>query len=86
MHSDEIVGITDKENLMRIVNSIIALIAVVLLVSCATPKKSVTEDQARVDYDLLINLPEEPISYSDQIRPILDRRCVSAKLDVTPDD
>ncbi|MDX1334250.1 MAG: fatty acid cis/trans isomerase [Gammaproteobacteria bacterium] len=47
-----------------------------LLASCAAPQKSVTKEQAMVDYDLLINMPAEPISYSDQIRPVLNQRCV----------
>ena len=61
---------------MRLKAMIIVLFFGFLLTSCATPKKSVTEEQARVDYDLLINMPSEPISYSDQIRPILNQRCV----------
>ncbi|MEN8166943.1 MAG: fatty acid cis/trans isomerase [Pseudomonadota bacterium] len=40
------------------------------------PKVSPTEEQSRVEYDLLINLPAEPIDYQETIRPILDRRCV----------
>jgi len=61
---------------MRLKAMIIVLFFGFLLTSCATPKKSVTEEQARVDYDLLINMSLEPISYSDQIRPILNQRCV----------
>jgi hypothetical protein len=47
-----------------------------LMSSCATQKTPLTEEQATVDYDLLNNLPPEPISYSGQIRPILNQRCV----------
>jgi len=61
---------------MRLKALIIVLFFGFLLTSCAAPKKSVTEEQARVDYDLLINMSLEPISYSDQIRPILNQRCV----------
>ena len=38
--------------------------------------QSVTAQQAVVDYDLLLDLPTEPISMQDDIQPILDKRCV----------
>jgi hypothetical protein len=57
-----------------------ALIAITLLMllqtACAPDEKSITADQARVDYDLLYTLPEEDISYDDKVRPILESRCV----------
>ncbi|MCP3866649.1 MAG: fatty acid cis/trans isomerase [Gammaproteobacteria bacterium] len=54
--------------------SLIAFVA--LLTACGTPEKSVTQDQARVDHRLLFSMPEKLISYDEQVRPILDRRCV----------
>ncbi len=48
-----------------------------LILSCSSPKKpSVTREQATVDFDLLLTLPATPISYEQQVRPILDSRCV----------
>lgn len=61
---------------MRVQPLIVFMLLVAMLASCATTRQSLTEEQARVDYDLLANLPSEPISYTDQIRPILDQRCV----------
>jgi hypothetical protein len=52
------------------------LCGLLLLSSCASQKISPTEQQASVDYDLLIGLPEEPVDYQGAIRPVLDRRCV----------
>jgi len=55
----------------------ILLVALVsFLVACSAPKKSITRDQAKVDYDLLFSMPVEEISYEDRVRPILEKRCV----------
>ena len=55
---------------------IILLCGLLFISSCATQKTSPTEELATVDYDLLSNLPSEPISYAGKIRPILNQRCV----------
>ena len=45
--------------------------------ACArVDKPSPTRDQAMVDYDILLTLPAEPISFQEQVRPVLERRCV----------
>jgi len=48
----------------------------VLSLSACTSKPSVTEEQATVDYDLLLTLPKENISFNKSVKPILDKRCV----------
>ncbi len=49
----------------------------VLLSSCVWEQKPIaTQQQARLDYDLLLHLPAEPVSYEKRIKPILERRCV----------
>lgn len=51
--------------------------ALLLLTACiAEQKPSVTEHQATVDFDLILNLPAEPIDYDAQVKPVLERRCV----------
>jgi hypothetical protein len=52
------------------------LLAVIYLGGCAGGKESETARQAVVDYDLILDLPEEPISFDDQVKPVLDNRCV----------
>ena len=53
------------------------LLLVLGLAACAgKPKPDLTREQASVDYDLLLNLPDEPISYRDQVSPTLERRCL----------
>jgi len=43
--------------------------------SSSTGEKSILEDQATIEYDLLYHLPEEKISFEKEIQPILDKRC-----------
>ena len=57
----------------RTLRAFVVLTLVLALAACAT-KPSVTEGQADVDYDLLLTLPGEPLSYEQTIRPILERR------------
>lgn len=47
-----------------------------LLSACSSSEKSITADQATVEYDLLYTLPEETISYDEKVRPVLENRCV----------
>jgi len=47
-----------------------------VLTSCSSNKPSVTEKQATVDLGLLETLPATRISYNNQVRPILSKRCV----------
>lgn len=56
-------------------NILLLFFLAIFLSACAT-QPSVTRDQATVDYDLLLNMPEDDISYNDVIRPIFDKRCV----------
>jgi len=53
---------------------LIALIS--LLSACGAPKKSITSEQAGIDYDLLFAMPERKISYEEEVKPILEQRCV----------
>ena len=47
-----------------------------LLTACSSSEKSITAEQATVEYDLLYTLPKETISFKDEVQPILDNRCV----------
>ena len=51
------------------------LLLMSMLAACSK-EKSITADQAVVEYDLLYNMPEETISYDEEVRPILESRCV----------
>ena len=49
---------------------------VLLLSACSSSEKSITADQATVEYGLLHTLPKEKISYKEEVLPILENRCV----------
>jgi len=55
---------------------VILLLLISLLAACSSKEKSITADQAIVEYDLLYTLPKETISYDEEVRPILESRCV----------
>jgi len=52
------------------------IILLVAALSACSAKPSVTQDQATVDYDLLLTMPKENISYNKNVKPLLDKRCV----------
>ena len=54
----------------------ILLLLISILAACSPSEKSITADQAIVEYDLLYTLPEETVSYDEKVRPILESRCV----------
>jgi hypothetical protein len=52
------------------------ILTTLIVSACATKKEKLTDKQSRVDLSLLQTLPEENISFNDQISPVLERRCV----------
>ncbi len=52
------------------------ILIITALSACTLKKEDVSRQQATVDYDLLLTLPKEPISYSELVKPVLERRCV----------
>jgi hypothetical protein len=57
--------------------SILLLTAIFLLISsCAVKKESVIAEEASLDLSLLQSLPKEEVSYENEVRPVLQRRCV----------
>lgn len=59
------------------ISTLVFIFAISLLVSsCATDKKKITEEQQRIDLELLQSLPQQQLSYENEVRPVLQRRCV----------
>ncbi|MBT8128131.1 MAG: fatty acid cis/trans isomerase [Gammaproteobacteria bacterium] len=54
----------------------ISLLLIGILAACSSKETATTADQADVEYDLLYSLPEETLSYDEQVRPVLESRCV----------
>ena len=55
---------------------LLASLVMLVLAACSSNPPSVTVEQSRVDYGLLLTTPEEPILFDEQVRPVLERRCV----------
>ena len=55
---------------------VMLLMIMTVLSACAPSEKSITAGQATVEFDLLYNLPDKSISYDDEVRPVLESRCV----------
>ena len=52
------------------------LLGIVFLLSACSSEESVVAYQDTVEYDLLYSLPKENISYQEEVKPILENRCV----------
>jgi len=59
-----------------VVQPLIAMLFLLLLAGCTSEREEIVKQQATVDLALLQTLPEQDISYTDEIEPILSRRCV----------
>jgi len=59
---------------------ILTIIALVLmaLAGCSNKdsKPSIIDEQANVNYSILLTTPEKPLSFMEEVQPILDKRCV----------
>ena len=52
------------------------IVIAITLTACALKKPDITREQATVDYDLLLSLPDEPVSWQHSVKPVLERRCI----------
>jgi len=48
-----------------------------LVVACSSSERSVTADQAKVEYNLLYDLPAEKLSFHNDVLPVLENRCIA---------
>ena len=48
-----------------------------MLAACSSSEKSITADQATVEYDLLYDLPKHNLSFNDDVLPVLEKRCIA---------
>ena len=47
-----------------------------LLGACSSQQTAPEEEAPELDYDLLLTLPDQPISYHESVKPVLENRCV----------
>jgi len=52
------------------------ILITMLLAACGASEKSVTAEQAVVEYNLLYDLPKNPLSFNDDVLPVLEKRCI----------
>ena len=55
--------------------SVVLLLTVLLISGCSLKTDNQSPAETGVDLNLLLTLPEQPISYSREIRPVLESRC-----------
>jgi hypothetical protein len=67
---------TYLKNIGKSTYSILVLILVLAVPSCATREEPYIEEKAAMDLDLLQRFTSEPISFDESVRPILQNRCV----------
>ena len=48
-----------------------------LLTACSSSDKTITADQAIVEYDLLYDMPKQTMSFNDEVLPVLEKRCIA---------
>lgn len=53
------------------------VLLITMLAACSSSEKSITADQATVEYDLLYDLPKHNLSFNDDVLPILEKRCIA---------
>jgi len=61
----------------RLLPKISLLLPIILLAACSqAPEEEVTVAEATVDFDILLTLPAQPIAFHEEVRPVLEKRCV----------
>ena len=55
---------------------ILLFVSFLLLGACSSQPTAPEEDTPELDYDLLLTLPDQPISYHESVKPVLENRCV----------
>ena len=60
----------------KIVQLSLLLLVSILMVSCGGEKESMTKNQADIEYHILLKGGEKNISYMNEARPVLEKRCI----------
>ncbi len=68
-------GLIEKVGFAGKMGRLFGFLIVLFLSACSSPSGSPGGEHVSLDYNLLVNLPAEPISYEHEVKPILDRRC-----------
>ena len=63
--------------MMSLDKIIFFVLLITMLAACSSSDKSITADQATVEYDLLYDLPKHNLSFNDDVLPVLEKRCIA---------
>ena len=55
---------------------VLSLLGLFILVACSSQQTTPEEEAPQLDYDLLLTLPDQPISYQNSVKPVLENRCI----------
>jgi len=61
---------------VKVIQLSLLLLASILMVSCGGEKESMTKNQADIEYHIILKGGEKNISYMNEARPVLEKRCV----------
>ncbi|MHA2940405.1 fatty acid cis/trans isomerase [Vibrio sp. RC27] len=64
-------------NIRVLVSRVLLVSLFSVLVGCSVENKKVGDQSIAIDHGLLSTLPNQPISYTDIIKPILESRCIA---------
>ncbi len=53
------------------------LLTLMLLSACSSSDKTIAPEQVVVEYALLYDLPEKPLSFNNDVLPVLEKRCIA---------
>ena len=48
----------------------------IVISSCGSDKEDLTKNQADIDYDILLSGSNKQVSYKDEVKPVLEKRCI----------
>jgi len=55
---------------------LLTLLTLLLLAACSSTPPSITDEQSKLDYGLMLTAPDDPILLGKRVKPILEQRCV----------
>jgi hypothetical protein len=53
------------------------ILIAIILGACASSKQPLTTELTTIEYDLLYTLPREPLSFNNDVLPVLEKRCIA---------
>ena len=53
------------------------LLMAMLLSACSSSDNTIAPEQVIVEYDQLYDMPEKPLSFNDDVLPVLEKRCIA---------